>query len=80
MTVVELCGGEIDVARGLADDGAPDLQRFFGIRRPDDSKVGDGRDHLLRTDEEFDVVVVDVVRPQAAFSGSLYSVEFYELI
>ena len=43
-------------------------------------KVGDGRDHLLRTDDQFEVVVVDVVRPQAAFSGSLYSVEFYELI
>jgi predicted membrane-bound spermidine synthase len=79
LTTVELCGGEIDLLQTLAADAAPELQRFF-----DDPRqrliVGDGRDHLLRTDEEFDVVVVDIMRPQAAFSGSLYSMEFYELI
>lgn len=79
LTTVELCGGEIDLLRGLADDGAPELQRFFADPRQR-LVVGDGRDHLLRTDQEFDVIVVDVVRPQAAFSGSLYSMEFYELI
>jgi spermidine synthase/fucose permease len=79
LTVVELCGGEIELLDGLADDGAPDLQRFFADERVD-LVVGDGRDHLLRTDERFDVIVVDVVRPQAAFSGSLYSIEFYELV
>ena len=65
--------------RRSPSDGAPELQRFFADPRQT-LVVGDGRDHLLRTDQEFDVVVVDVVRPQAAFSGSLYSVEFYELI
>jgi spermidine synthase len=79
MTVVELCGGEVELLEELAEEGAPDLQRFFADDRVD-LVVGDGRDHLLRTDEEFDVIVVDVVRPQAAFSGSLYSIEFYELV
>ncbi len=79
LTAVELCGGEVTLLRGLADEGAPDLQRFFADTRQR-VVVGDGRDHLLRTDRQFDVIVVDVVRPQAAFSGSLYSVEFYELI
>jgi spermidine synthase len=79
MTVVELCGGEIDLLHGLAADGAPELQRFFDDPRHQ-LVVGDGRDFLLRSDTDYDVVVVDVVRPQAAFSGSLYSVEFYELI
>jgi spermidine synthase len=79
LTTVELCGGEIDLLQALADDGAPELQRFFADPRQQ-LVVGDGRDHLLRTDDRFDVVVVDVVRPQAGFSGNLYSQEFYELI
>jgi spermidine synthase len=79
LTTVELCGGEIDLLQSLADGGAPELQRFFADSRQH-LVVGDGRDHLLRTDDEFDVVVVDVVRPQAGFSGNLYSIEFYELI
>jgi predicted membrane-bound spermidine synthase len=79
LTTVELCGGEIELLEGLAAEGAPELQRFFADPRQT-VVVGDGRDHLLRSDAQYDVVVVDVVRPQAAFSGSLYSVEFYELI
>jgi len=79
LTTVELCGGEIELLRGLADDGAPELQRFLADPRQR-LVVGDGRDQLLRTNDEFDVVVVDVVRPQAGFSGNLYSIEFYELI
>lgn len=79
ITTVEICGGEITLLKGLAEKGAPELRRFF-----DDDRqtlvVGDGRDHLLRTDQQYDVVVVDTLRPQAAFSGSLYSVEFYELV
>jgi len=45
-----------------------------------DIHVGDGRKFLLSSDDRFDVLTVDVVRPQAAFSGNLYSVEFYELL
>lgn len=79
VTTVELCGGEVDLLQGLADEGSLELQRFFSDPRQE-VIIGDGRDHLLRTDEQYDVVVVDVVRPQAGFSGNLYSVEFYELI
>ena len=79
LTTVELCGGEVDLLEGLADEGAPELQRFLADPRQE-LIIGDGRDHLLRTDEQYDVVVVDVVRPQAGFSGNLYSIEFYELI
>jgi spermidine synthase len=45
-----------------------------------DIHIGDGRKFLLSSDDRFDVLTVDVVRPQAAFSGNLYSVEFYELL
>jgi spermidine synthase len=79
LSTVELCGGEIDLLEDLAAGGAPELQRLLGDPRQD-LIVGDGRDFLLREDEAHDVVVVDVVRPQAGFSGNLYSVEFYRLV
>ncbi len=79
VTTVEICGGQIDLLQGLAAAGAPELQAFFADPRQD-VRVTDGRDHLLRTDERFDVVVVDTLRPQAAFSGNLYSLEFYDLV
>ena len=77
--VVELCGGELDLLRSLADGGSPENQRLFSDDRMT-MHVGDGRKYLLKTDERFDVMTVDVIRPQSAFSGSLYSVEFYELV
>lgn len=77
--VVELCGGELDLLRSLADGGSPENQRLFSEERMH-IHVGDGRKWLLKTGERFDVMTVDVIRPQSAFSGSLYSVEFYELV
>ncbi len=77
--VVELCGGELDLLQSLADGGSQENQRLFSEPRMD-IHVGDGRKWLLKTDERFDVMTVDVIRPQSAFSGSLYSVEFYELV
>ena len=79
LDVVEICGGEIDLLRILADRGASEMARLLHDPRID-IHVGDGRKFLLAADQRFDVLTVDVVRPQAAFSGNLYSVEFYELL
>jgi spermidine synthase len=79
LDVVEICGGEIDLLRVLADRGAVEMDRLLNDPRVD-IHVGDGRKFLLSSDKRFDVLTVDVVRPQAAFSGNLYSVEFYELL
>ncbi|MGH9277841.1 MAG: fused MFS/spermidine synthase [Acidimicrobiales bacterium] len=79
LDVVELCGGEIDLLEGLARQGSPENQRFLSDERVE-LHVGDGRKHLLAADGRFDVLTVDVIRPQSAFSGGLYSVEFYELV
>lgn len=76
---VEICGGQVPLLLGLADRGAPELQSFFADQRVE-VVVGDGRDYLLRSGRQFDVVVVDTLRQQAAFSGNLYSQEFYELV
>ena len=79
LDVVEICGGEVDLLHMLAARGATEMQRLLTDPRID-IHVGDGRKFLLSADERFDVLTVDVVRPQAAFSGNLYSVEFYELL
>ena len=79
LDVVEICGGEIDLLRVLARRGAVEMDRLLDDPRVD-IHVGDGRKFLLSSDNRFDVLTVDVVRPQAAFSGNLYSVEFYELL
>ena len=43
-------------------------------------EVGDGRKALLRTTNTWDVITVDTLRPNSAYSGSMYSVEFYQLV
>lgn len=85
VSTVEICGGEIPLLHSLRDAATPeqprdDLRELFADPRQD-FVVGDGRDFLLRAPhDDFDVVVVDTLRSQSAFSGSLYSVEFYELV
>jgi spermidine synthase len=41
---------------------------------------GDGRNYALVTDEEYDVISVDATSPKMAGNGSLYALEFYELL
>jgi spermidine synthase len=77
--VVELCGGQYTLLDGLAAGGAPELQRLFADRDVH-RHVADGRKFLLTADDSFDLITVDTLRPQSAFSGSLYSTDFYELL
>lgn len=79
LEAVEICGGQIAIAEQLAADGVPELVDLVGDPRVQ-LREGDGRDHLLRTDRRYDLVNIDTLRPQSAFSGSLYSIEFYELV
>lgn len=79
ISTVEICGGEIGLLRGLAEEGKPDVKRLLENPRQR-IEVGDGRDFLLRSGKQFDIVVIDTLRSHSAFSGSLYSVEFYELV
>jgi spermidine synthase len=39
----------------------------------------DGRNYLLLTADKYDVVMADAIRPRAAGSGALYSLEYYRL-
>lgn len=42
--------------------------------------VGDGRAYLLRTDRRFDIIEADALRPTSAYSGNLYSREYFDLL
>lgn len=79
VTTVELCAGEYDLLHRLAAGGAQDLQAMLSDPRYD-ARVGDGRKYLLTDERRYEVITVDTLRPTSAFSGSLYSREFYELV
>ena len=73
--VVELSAAVADAAR-----------RFVGINqglfsRPNVTvRVDDGRNYMMLTAERYDVVTADVILPQHAGAGNLYSVEYYRLM
>jgi spermidine synthase len=76
---VEICGGEQRLIATLAERGSRTSRRLLADPRIN-LATADGRRWLLSRPEPYDVIVVDVVRPSSAYSGNLYSVEFYELI
>jgi spermidine synthase len=42
--------------------------------------TGDGREFLMRTTRRYDVIEADALRPTSAFSGSIYSREYFSLL
>jgi spermidine synthase len=41
---------------------------------------GDGRIYLMRSGRRFDIIEADALRPSSAYSGNLYSVEYFTLV
>lgn len=76
---VEICGGEYPLVRALIERGFTEVQVLFT-----DSRIRyearDGRKYLVDTEERFDLIVTDTLLQRSSHSGSLYSVEFYELV
>lgn len=76
---VEICGGEKRLIARLAGRGSSTSRRLLA-----DSRIrlidADGRRWLLSQPEPYDLIVVDAVRPNTAYAGNLYSLEFYELV
>lgn len=78
---VEICGGQIDILRGVADGGDSPESAALLVDERVELVVGDGRKRLLRAEQgSLDIVVVDTLRPQSGYSGNLYSREFYDLV
>jgi spermidine synthase len=77
---VEICGGEIDLIRHLAEKRASRESRQL-LEDPRSALiVGDGRKRLLEAGAPYDVITVDAMRPNGASAGNVYSREFYELV
>ena len=74
VTVVELSAEVVEGARFLADANHDVVDRANV-----DIRVDDGRNHLLLTDERYDVITADVIPPTHAGAGKLWSVEYWEL-
>lgn len=57
----------------------PALQSLLG-----DSRIQwlftDGRAHILHSDKQFDVIEADALRPNSAYSGNLYSTEYFQTL
>jgi predicted membrane-bound spermidine synthase len=43
-------------------------------------RSGDGRAALMREPQRYDVIEADALRPNSAYAGNLYSLEFFELL
>lgn len=72
--VVELSPDVVEGARLLSEVNA-DV-----VDRPNvHVRVDDGRNHLLVTDDRYDVITADVIPPTHAGAGKLWSVEYWEL-
>lgn len=79
MECVEICGGEISLLKGLRERRVPELDQIFSDPRIR-LTVQDGRKFLLDTMSKFDLIVSDTLLARSGYSGSLYSVEFYDLV
>lgn len=42
--------------------------------------IGDGRIHLMRNTDGYDIIEADALRPGSAYAGNLYSAEFFRLV
>ncbi|MDH3457964.1 MAG: fused MFS/spermidine synthase [Gemmatimonadota bacterium] len=66
--VLDAAGWFPDINHGVLDDPA-----FTVI-------LDDGRNHVLVSDKQYDVISIDATTPKMAGNGSLYTREFYELL
>ena len=77
---IEIIGGQIQTLREL--HGRTGYQGLAGLLT--DPRIrfvtGDGRRYVMQSRERFDVIEADALRPSSAFSGNLYSREYFELL
>jgi len=74
--LVELSGSVVRGARFLDSSISYDL-----FSRPNvHLRVDDGRNYMLLTDRDYDIVTADVIHTIYAGSGNLYSAEYFQII
>lgn len=84
VTTVEICGGNERLLRRLASDRSTDADRSDVAATLADPRTtfvtDDGRSFLHATDERYDLIATDTMRPTSATSGLLYSVDYFRLL
>lgn len=79
LTVFEISGGQPRLlAKFAAGGGYPVLASFLADPRLH-IVIEDGRRALQASDRRFDVIEADALWPRVAYSGNLYSVEFFAM-
>jgi len=74
---VEVVPGVLGAAPYFTEYNRGVFGRFDGERMR--LLIEDGRNHVLRTEREYDVIISDATHPSTADSWVLYTEEFYEL-
>ena len=74
----------VDLAHAALKDVAPRIRYPALDALLADSRIKwvftDGRAHILRSREPFDVIEADALRPNSAYSGNLYSWEYFRTL
>jgi hypothetical protein len=77
---IEIVEPELVVLERFADrERFPTIGRLLGDTRVR-HHFTDGRAFLRRSTERYDIIEADALRPTSAYSGNLYSVEYFELV
>ena len=80
LTCIEIIEPQLETLRRLAArDSYAGLQALLADPRVR-HVAGDGRAYLLRTPERFDIIEADALRPTSAYSGNLYSEQYFTLL
>jgi predicted membrane-bound spermidine synthase len=77
---IEIVGSQLDVLRAFErGHGYGGLRALFSDPRFR-FVVGDGRTHVRRDADRYDVIEADALRPSSAYAGNLYSREYFALL
>jgi spermidine synthase len=80
VVTIEIMGSQFDVLRAFqARRPYPGLTILFSDPRFQ-FVVGDGRTFLRRDPRKYDVIEADALQPTSAYSGNLYSLEYFALL
>ncbi|MBX7167654.1 MAG: fused MFS/spermidine synthase [Pirellulales bacterium] len=77
LRVFEICAPEIELVRAVAErERYPELRQFLADKRVE-LQIVDGRNGVADGTARYDIIEADATRPSSAYSGHLYSVEFF---
>jgi spermidine synthase len=77
---IEIVGSQINMLRGMAQRREyPALLSILNDPRIT-YVIADGRSYIMQSGRGFDIIEADALRPNGAYSGNLYSEEYFRLL